>query len=363
MVAGSAGPAGAAAAGPLVLTTGLTAGQLINAKQFISPTFDTRAATVELLVNGVVLVRQARTVGAVLLQPPVTLNDTEADITIRAYDLLGGSSELTTKVRVDTEPPQATFTPGLTDLVHGNTTITATAPSADLADFVVTETDGGRLVGRATGAPWSVTWIATGQNGRLTFALEDLAGNSTSVRSQFQVDDLGPAVTSITPAEGAFVRGPTLTTTIVATDPSGVKSATLTGAPADTTAPFTVTVPIGGDGSRVLTWRLADRWDNLTIARRVVKVDNTLPTISITAPASGSRLSGIWTIPVRVADLNGIDRVEMRVDGRTKAIDTASPFSIKLNTQIYGSTFTVVFYVFDKAGNVSSTSPRTYHRL
>ncbi|MFG1605969.1 Ig-like domain-containing protein [Actinoplanes sp. NPDC049265] len=360
MVAGSASPAAAAAGGPLVITTGLTSGQLIGAKQFISPTFDPRAATVELLVNGVLLVRQARTAGAVLLQPPVELNNAEADVTIRAYDLLGAVTELSTRVRVDTEPPQATFTPGWADRVHGNTTITATEPSADLADFVVTESEGGRLVGRATAAPWSVTWIATGQNGRLTLALTDLAGNSSTARTAFKVDDQGPLILQILPAERAFVHGTTLTTSVLALDLSGIKSATLVGAPAITTPPYTVTVPIGGDGARVLTWRLADRWDNLSTERRTVIVDNTLPTISITAPKSGTRLSGTLTVPVKVADLNGIDRVEMRVNGRTKATDITPPYSLQLHTGEYGSSYSVAFYVFDKAGNASSTKPRTY---
>ena len=361
VAAGTATPA--AAAGTLVFGTGLLEGQLVGSKQYISPTYAPTAVQVELLIDGVVQVRQAVKDGPLLLEPAVAQNNLEVSVTVRAYDARGGGDEASTRVKVDTDPPEATFSPALTDIVHGPTTITATPVTDDLTEVVLYDT-AGNVLGRRTEAPFTITWDATGKDGRLLVKLVDEAGNTASLQTQFQVDDQGPVVTSIEPAERALVRGATLNTTVAATDLSLPISAQLTGAAApDTVPPYSATVPMGGDGARVLTWTLTDRWGNRSVTRRIVVVDNTLPTISITAPASGSQLSGIWTIPVRVADLNGIDRVEMRVNGRTKAIDTTSPFSVKLNTQIYGDTFTVVFYVFDKAGNVASTSPRTYRKL
>lgn len=360
VIAGPGMAAPAAAAAPLVLSTGLEAGQWIGIEQLISPTFTNGAVSIEVLINNkVVIKKQPRTADPVLLKPPADLNDTEADVMVKAYDAFGGFSSLTTRVRVDTQAPQATFTPGLTDLVHGQTVVTAT-PDADVVEFVMFDADG-RELGRTSAAPWSLTWDALGHSGHLNFELTDRAGNVTKVQSAFQVDDLGPTVGSVSPGDKAFVNGTTLTSTITASDPSGVVEATMLGAATDITAPFTATVPIGGDGARILTWTVKDRWGNATISRRVVRVDNTRPTITILAPATGTKLPrGFLRIPATVGDLNGVQRVEMRVNNRIVATDTSAPFSFLLNTGIYGRSYAVSFYAFDPVGNASSTKPRTY---
>jgi hypothetical protein len=358
----SAGVVGtpASAAVPLVLGTGLQPGQWIGIEQTIRPDFAGGAVSVEVLVNNKILVKkQPRTADGIVLQPPADLNDTEADITVKAYDNFGGFSSLTTRVRVDTQAPTATFTPGLTDLIHGSTAVTAT-PDADVVEFVMFDADGKEL-GRTGTAPWTLTFDATGHSGHLNLQLQDRAGNITKVRSDFRVDDLGPTVDAVTPGDRVFVNGTTLTSTITATDPSGVAEATLLGAPTDVTAPFTATLPMGADGARILTWTVKDRWGNASVFRRVVRVDNTRPTLSIVAPPSGTKLAkGLLRINATGGDLNGIQRIEMRVNNRVVATDTVAPFSFVLDTRLYGSSFAVSFYAFDPVGNASSTRPRTY---
>ena len=50
-------------------------------------------------------------------QVPADLNDTEADVTVRAYDAFGGFGSLTTRVRVDTVAPQFSMVRGVDDSI------------------------------------------------------------------------------------------------------------------------------------------------------------------------------------------------------------------------------------------------------
>src|SRR5262245_6621470 len=58
---------------------------------------------------------------------------------------------------------------------------------------------------------------------------------------------------------------------------------------------------------------------------------NTPPTVSITAPASGSTVSGTVNCAANASDSNGVSRVVFSLDGAVIATDTSSPYSCSFN--------------------------------
>src|SRR4029453_10198012 len=96
---------------------------------------------------------------------------------------------------------------------------------------------------------------------------------------------------------------------------------------------------------------------------RTVIVDNTLPKItSVTAPASGAKVPATVKTSMTATDLNGITRVELRVNGKLVLSDAKAPYNLNLDATKYGKSFTVAWYALDKAGNLVSTSRRTWKR-
>lgn len=449
IVAGAMPAAADAAVTPTVMSTGLTEGQLVGQKQLLHPVVSDGVITLELLVNSELRHSYQQWSDGVMLAPWPTPTDSDADITIRVYDAAGARGEATTRVRVDTVAPQATFLPGSNSIVHGPTTVTATAVSDDVAEIVMFDADD-REIARTTSAPWTMTWNATGQAGRVRFTVTDRAGNVSSYQRGYRVDDHGPRVdlapadnpsvlpagrnslyvmvndisgldrlewwvegavrstdrwlswdfgprsrtataevrawdnwgnrstttftftidadgpviTSITPGHRALVRGSRITSTVQASDPSGIQYSTLVDSPGtDHTAPYTSTVPAGRDGIRTLTWHVVDAYGTSTTARRVVIVDNTRAKLKITkGPVSGAKVKGTVKLTATAADRNGISRVELLINGKVVAKDTTASYKFTINTKKYSKKFKVMMRAYDRAGNVTKTSTRTWHR-
>ena len=80
--------------------------------------------------------------------------------------------------------------------------------------------------------------------------------------------------------------------------------------------------------------------------------DTTAPTISITSPAAGSRVSGTVTVSAKASDAVGVSRVEFLLDGVLKAADTTSPYSYSWNSRTTGNgRHTLLARAHDAAGN------------
>ncbi|AEV81562.1 fibronectin type III domain-containing protein [Actinoplanes sp. SE50] len=176
------------------------------------------------------------------------------------------------------------------------------------------------------------------------------------------LDRTGPAISHITPGDMKLVRGTSFTTTASVTDPSGVAATSVNGVGTPGTA-ATGKVPTGRDGRLTVTWQATDRFGNQSSASRTVVVDNTKPALAISAaPATGTRLTRAATITAAASDHNGIAKVQMLVNGTVVATDTTAGYRFTLNPANYGRTFSVQLRAYDRAGNVSHSSTRTYHR-
>ena len=92
-----------------------------------------------------------------------------------------------------------------------------------------------------------------------------------------------------------------------------------------------------------------------------VKEDTTPPTVSITTAFTGF-VSEIVNISVMVTDDEGIDKVELWVDGiNTGTTDDAEPYTLNWNTSSYedSSAHIIVVRVYDTSGNIADSQPVT----
>ena len=357
---------------PVVSSTGVAhPGWLAQFNKLVPAYSDDVAVTkLEVLLDGaVVATHEGKLPREVQVNPPVQLHEHEVALTVRAFDAAGNRGEATTRVQVDLLSPQATPTPRLGSIVSGVVTITAPDASAypnrpgDLARVNLIDDSTGRVLAQATGAPWKLTWDTKGLNGDtdVAFLFMDRADNAAYLEGEYRVDNAGPSIGAITPAHRALVRGP-FKTTVQAADVSGIASARVKGGKA-TASQFTWNVTPKGQGPQTVEWTVTDRRGHTTIARRTVVNDTVKPKLAVTkAPKSGAKVKGTVTVTASAADLNGINRVELLVNGKVVAKDAKAGYTFSVNTSRYGKRFTVRLQAHDKAGNVTSSPARTWLR-
>src|SRR5581483_6216480 len=136
----------------------------------------------------------------------------------------------------------------------------------------------------------------------------------------------------------------------------------------DASAPFAASLDTTGlaDGSYDLRAVASDQAGNeSTSTLRTIRVDNTKPTGSLTAPAGGASVSGATALTATAADTgSGVASVtfQYRVAGggtyTDAATDTSSPYESSWTPPLAGS-FELRLRVADRAGNVLETVPVT----
>jgi regulation of enolase protein 1 (concanavalin A-like superfamily) len=160
-------------------------------------------------------------------------------------------------------------------------------------------------------------------------------------------DTTTPTVSITAPAAGSTVSG-TVTVTATASDNVGVTGVQflLDGAPLgaeDTAAPYSASwdTTAAANGTHTLSARARDAANNQgTAANLTLTVDNAgsptdtiAPTVSITAPAAGSTVSGTVTVTATASDNVGVTGVQFLLDGAPLgAEDTAAPYSVSWDT-------------------------------
>jgi chitodextrinase len=184
-------------------------------------------------------------------------------------------------------------------------------------------------------------------------------------------DTVPPTVSLSAPAASARVSG-SVTVSASASDNVGVAGVqfTLDGAPLgneDTTSPFAVTwnTTSATSGTHVLAAVARDAAGNKTTAAPVtVTVDNSAPgdtsppTVSITAPSTGTIVSGTVTVAGSAADNVGVAGVQFTLDGIALGTeDTTAPYSVAWDTTTAAAgTHVIGATARDAAGNRTSAT-------
>ena len=89
------------------------------------------------------------------------------------------------------------------------------------------------------------------------------------------------------------------------------------------------------------------------------EVDTTPPTVTITSPQDGSTVSVIVSISCISSDNEGVDKVELWVNGVTTGVtDNTEPYSFDWNTTtLEDGSFTIIVRSYDLSGNTTDSEP------
>src|SRR6266511_98934 len=317
-------------------------------------------------------------------------SDGSHTLTAVARDAAGNittSSAVT--VTVDNTPPTVTIDqaagqadPASASPINFTAVFSEAVSGFAAADVAIGGTAGGTKTVAVTGGPATYNVAVSGMTTSGTViasivagAAVDAAGNASTASTStdntvtFSAPDTTPPTVAITsPASGAAVRG-TITVSANASDNVGVAGVQfqLDGANLgveDTASPYSVSwnTTIAGDGSHTLTAIARDAAGNTTTSSSItVTVDNTPPTVAITAPSSGATVSGTTTVSANASDNAGVVGVQFKLDGANLGAEvTTSPYSISWDTTTAAEgSHTLTAIARDAAGNAPTSAPVT----
>ncbi|WP_375764765.1 Ig-like domain-containing protein [Archangium gephyra] len=268
----------------------------------------------------------------------------------------------------DAVPPHSVVLTAPAEGASVTRTVTLTAEASDnfgvaAMDFY----DGTMLIGTDTSAPFSVSWNSrNGPNGSrtLTARARDLAGNASSSApvTVTAYNDLSVPVVSLTAPDNYSQWAAVVELSANASDPEGVtrvefySGSQLIGTV--TSPPYTYRWNPGVTQASwfTLTARAYDPNGNVGTSSQVtVKVAPELdpPTVSITSPMNGARLSGTVSLTANATDASGVvSVVEFRLDDNLIGFDRSPPFNYTWNTLTApGGTHTLTAFAQDGYGN------------
>lgn len=92
------------------------------------------------------------------------------------------------------------------------------------------------------------------------------------------------------------------------------------------------------------------------VAKRT-PADTVAPAVAIGSPANGASVSGLVAVSVTATDNVGVDRVELKVNGVTVAVDQAAPYQFSWDSAgAANGTATLVAVAYDVAGNAGTSA-------
>jgi hypothetical protein len=234
--------------------------------------------------------------------------------------------------------------------------------------------DGVNIGAEDATAPYSVPWdtkTATNASHALTAVARDALGvlwTSDPVTVTVFNDKTAPLVSVSSPAAGATVRA-TIALGATATDNVGVVGVQFrldgvnVGAE-DTSSPYGLSwdTATASDGAHTLTAVARDAAGNTaTSAGVAVVVDNTAPTVTISAPAAGTTVAGATTLGATASDGVGVAGVSFLLDGAPLgAEDATAPYTLDWDsTPVAAGSHVLSAVARDAAGNASTSAAVT----
>ena len=90
-----------------------------------------------------------------------------------------------------------------------------------------------------------------------------------------------------------------------------------------------------------------------------VEEDTTPPTVTITFPQNNTTVSEIVSITCISSDNEGVEKVELWVNGATSgSIDDSEPYSINWNTSLLeNGNYTITIRSYDTSNNIADSEP------
>ncbi|HEX6066905.1 MAG TPA: Ig-like domain-containing protein [Longimicrobiales bacterium] len=189
-------------------------------------------------------------------------------------------------------------------------------------------------------------------------------------------DTAPPTVAITSPPNGGSVQG-VVTINADATDDSGVGgvvfrvNGTALG-PEDTAAPYsaswdTRSLPAGNYQVSAVARDIAGKQTTavhtVTVSSASGTGDHVLPTVTITAPAASSTISGTtYQITADASDDVGVAGVTFRIDGQQVGTeDTSAPYSVPINTTAWSNgSHSITAVARDLSGNTRTSTAVTF---
>ncbi|GLW30046.1 Ig-like domain-containing protein [Actinoplanes regularis] len=209
--------------------------------------------------------------------------------------------------------------------------------------------------------PWDVHAI-NAPTAQVELRIWDAAGHAASKSFTVNIDKTVSA-TVVAPAQNTLIRGTSFVTSVTVGDPHGKAYSTILSPVYVPGSRSSAKITSGKDGTKTITWEVADRLGNVAQFKRTVIVDNTAPAASLkSAPANNAKLTRTFGVTANASDKNGIGRVELLINGKKVAVDYRAGWGFTIDPKKYGKSFTVQLRVYDRAGNSKLTTKRTYRR-
>jgi chitinase len=222
---------------------------------------------------------------------------------------------------------------------------------------------------------WNTTGAANGSHELIAFAF-DAAGNFgtstlTVTVNNVVLDTAAPVATISSPASGATVSG-VVNVAFSGSDNVGVSSVELyiDGSLATTVSAasgsFTWDTSIVANGSHTLQARAYDAAGNvgasaiLSVTVNNVAPDTTAPSVQITSPTSGTKISKNVKVTVAANDNVGVASIELYIDGKLYQSVAGSSAIFNWNTaKVSAGSHTLQAFASDVAGNKGASTTVT----
>jgi hypothetical protein len=371
-------------AAPTVSLTAPAAGATVSGSVMVAATAsdDTGIAGVQFTLDGASL-------GAEDTTEPYGVSWDTAATTAGSHTLVAvardaagnttASAPVTVTVATDTTAPTVTITAPAAGATVSGTAVVVSAAASDNVGVagVQFKLDGANLRAEDPDPPyrrnWDTTTIANGSY-TLTAVARDAAGNTTTsaaVAVTVFNDTTVPTVSLTTPAAGTAVSGGAVAVSATASDNVAVigvqfKLDGVNLGAEDTASPYGVSwdTTTASNGSHTLTAVARDAAGNTTTAAGVVVTvsnDTAAPTVSLTAPAAGTAVSGAVAVSAAASDDVAVVGVQFKLDGANLgAEDTASPYGVSWNTTtVSNGSHTLTAIARDAAGQVTISAAVT----
>lgn len=190
-------------------------------------------------------------------------------------------------------------------------------------------------------------------------------GLTTTKAFRLNIDNVGP-VLRISPRAGTLLRGKQVIVTRTATDQHRIAlpdSAGFSSPWQSSPLSYIDYVALRGDGPIRLEFAVHDALGNPATLSNRVTVDNTKATVAFAkAPKNKAKVKGTVKVTATARDTYGVARVQLLINGKVVATDTTAAYKFSINTKKYGKKLKVGLRTYDRAGNVTNTPTRTWHR-
>ncbi len=276
----------------------------------------------------------------------VTLLDGPNTLTVTAVDAVQHETTVVRTVTLDTVPPVLAVTVDGQPLADGllrNTPVTPVVTAVDATEVTL------EIV--LNGVPFaSGTAVSAEGSYLLAVTATDAAGNAATLERSFSIDLTPPALSGLTPPDGAVVADPSPLLTGACDDAAIV---TVDGEPATITAgTFRFAGLALAEGTNQVTVTADDAAGNRRSLALSLVLDTSPPVITITAPADGAVI-GAATVQVS-GTVQDPQLAEVTVAGRAAALSGSAFQSQATLAQEGPNVLTVV--AVDRAGNRSETA-------